>query len=423
VNGLRPLAAAFTVETSRMASSLVISLVTTSTLALSFPVAARALRPRSSAEPRAQRSLRVATLSVVALAVAIEVYGRTLAPFGGGPLRGLIGAVRVSVLLLFGCLLMVVLAELVGRVVAAGAWVAAKVRKIPVEHAAPLMESRRLLLTQATTAGALAVGAPVFLRGGLWSRTDFEVETIEVAIPGLPSELEGLTLVQLTDLHLGVFTGPREIGAVLDRVERLRGDLVVITGDILDHNPRHIPEAMRALSRLKASGGVHAILGNHDHYTGAAKVAQGLRSVGIRAHVNGSMSLGPDGARGRGLILAGVDDVMAPRIDGGVGPDLAAALRGRDPDDPVVLLAHNPVLFDDTAHRVALQLSGHTHGGQINTLGFAGSLLPYVSGRYQRGDATLFVSRGIGTTGPPVRLNASPQIVRIALTRRSTRAS
>lgn len=406
-----------------MASSLVISLITTGTLALTFPVAARALRPGSLMAPRAARSLRLATLAVVAVAAAVEVYGRTLAPFGGGPLRGLIGAVRVSVLLLFGCLLLIVAAELLGRALGVATWVAARVRTPPAGHDPSVMESRRALLTQATTAGALAVGAPAFLRGGLWSRTDFEVRTIEVAIAGLPPELEGLTLVQLTDLHLGVFTGPREIGAVIERVDALRGDLVVITGDILDHNPRHVPEAMRALSRLQARGGVHAILGNHDHYTGPAAVAQGLRSVGIRAHINGSMSLGPDGARGRGLILAGVDDVMAPRIGTGAGPDLAAALRGRDPEDPVVLLAHNPVLFDDVKHRVALQLSGHTHGGQINTLGFAGSLLPYVSGLYHQGDASLFVSRGIGTTGPPVRLNAAPEIVRIALTGRTARAT
>ena len=402
-----------------MAASVVISLVTTSTLALTFPTAVRALHPRASTEPLRRRSLRRATLLLVIAAVVIEAYGRTLAPFGGGPLRVLIGTVRTAVLLLFGSLLVVVAAETLGRLIGAAVRWRTCFLRTPIIETSPAQESRRLLLTQATTATALAVGAPVFLRGGLWSRTDLEVETIEVTIPGLPTELEGLTLVQLSDLHLGVFTGPREIGAVLDRVAQLRGDLVVITGDILDHNPRHIPEAMRALAGLRARGGVHAILGNHDHYTGPALVARGLRAVGIRAHINGSMALGPDGARGRGLILAGVDDVMAPRLGSGSGPDLGAALRGRDPDDPVVLLAHNPTVFDDMAHRVALQLSGHTHGGQINTLGVAGSLLPYVAGRYQRGAATLFVSRGIGTTGPPVRLNAPPEIVRIALTGRA----
>lgn len=406
-----------------MATSLLISLISSSTLALTFPVAVRALQPRWLTGPRDARSLRRATLAVVAVAVAVELYSRTVAPFGGGHLRGLVGAVRASVLLLFACLLLVVVAEVLGRVVGAGLRLRTRLWPAPAAPLAPTLESRRLMLTQATTATALAVGAPVFLRGGLWSRTDYEVRTVEVTIRGLPSELEGLTIVQLTDLHLGVFTGPREIGAVIDRVARLRGDLVVITGDILDHNPRHIPEAMRSLARIQARGGVHAILGNHDHYTGPGLVVHGLRSAGIRAHVNGSMSLGRDGARGRGLILAGVDDLMAPRIGTGVGPDLAAALRGRDPDDPVVLLAHNPKVFDQVGDRVALQLSGHTHGGQINTFGVAGSLLRYVSGRYQRGDATLFVSRGIGTTGPPVRVNAPPEIVRIALTGRASRAS
>lgn len=406
-----------------MASGIVISLITTGTLTLTFPTAVRALRPRWADAPHRARALRRATLAVVALALAAEVYARTRAPFGGGPLRGLIGTVRVAVLLLFACLLVVVAAELAGRLFEAGVHLYARARRVPVVEVAPALESRRRLLTQGTAATALAVGAPAFLRGGLWSRTDIEVRTIEVAIPALPPELEGLTIVQLSDLHLGVFTGPREIGAVLDRVARLRGDLVVITGDILDHNPRHVPEAMRALARLQARGGVHAILGNHDHYTGPALVTRGLRAAGIRAHVNGSTALGPDGARGRGLILAGVDDVMAPRIGTGAGPDLAAALRGRDPDDPVVLLAHNPMLFDDIGRRVALQLSGHTHGGQINTLGVAGSLLPYVAGLYSDGDATLYVSRGIGTTGPPVRLDARPEIVRIALTRRRPRGS
>ena len=403
-----------------MASSFFYSLITTSTLGLTFPFAMRALGPARFAVPRAARSLRLATVAVLALGAAVEVYGRTRAPFGGGEARFVIGAVRATVLLFFGCALVVAAARAAGGIIASGLRLRAALGPTPTPPELPVVESRRALLTQAAAASALAVGAPVFLRGGIWSRTDFEVRTLEVTIPGLPRALEGLTIVQLTDLHLGVFTGPREIGAVLDRVAALRGDLVVITGDVLDHNPRHVPEAMRALARLQARGGVHAILGNHDHYTGPALVARGLRAAGIRTLINGSTALGPDGARGRGLILAGVDDLMAPRIGTGVGPDLGAALRGRDPDDPVVLLAHNPKLFDDAARRVALQLSGHTHGGQINTLGVASSLLRYPAGRFERGASTLFVSRGIGTTGPPVRLNAPPEIVRIALTGRAS---
>lgn len=400
-----------------MASNLLISVITTSTLTLTFPVAAQALRPRWALAPGSAARLRWATAVVVAVALCVEVYGRTRAPFGGGPIRLAVGSGRALVLLLLGLTLVAVAAEVVGRVLQLASWSSRAIRhEEPLDAA--LVESRRQALTQAATAGALVVGAPVFLRGGLWSRTDFAVRTVEVHVPGLPPTLEGLSLVHITDLHLGVFTGPREIGAVIDQVDRLRGDLVVITGDILDHNPRHVPEAMRALARLEARGGVHAVLGNHDHYTGASAVARGLRAAGIRAHVNGSVALGPGGARGRGLILAGVDDVMAPRLGTGVGPDLAAALRGRDPDDPVLLLAHNPVVFDDSRHRVALQLSGHTHGGQINALDVTSHILPYVAGLYRRDGATLFVSRGIGTTGPPVRVNAQPEVVRVALTGR-----
>ncbi len=404
-----------------MASQILVSVILTSTLSVSFPVTVRALFPRWSSVPGNRTRLRLTTLAVVTLALATEVYGRTRAPFGGGPLRFAVGSVRALVFLLFGALLVAVGAEIVGRVLQLARWSSRAIR-----HEAPppvdVVESRREVLTQAATAGALAIAAPTFLRGGVWSRTDFAVHTVEIHVPGLPPSLEGLTLVQITDLHLGVFTGPREIGAVIDQVERLRGDLVVITGDILDHNPRHIGEAMRALARLKARGGVHAVVGNHDHYTGAGAVVRGLRAVGIRTHVNASMTIGPDGARGRGLVLAGVDDIMAPRLGTGVGPDLAAALRGRDPDDPVVLLAHNPMVFDDVEHRVALQLSGHTHGGQINAPGVTTRMLPYVAGLYRHGDATLFVSRGIGTTGPPLRINARPEVVRVALTGRPVRS-
>ncbi len=403
-----------------MASQILVSVIVTSTLSVSVPVAVRALLPRWVNLPGNRARLGLITLATVAVALAIEVYGRTRAPFGGGPLRFAVGSGRALVFLLFGALLVAVGAEIVGRLLQLGWWSSRAIR-----HEAPppaeMVESRREVLTRAATAGALAIAAPAFLRGGVWSRTDFAVRTLEIHVPGLPPSLEGLTLVQITDLHLGVFTGPREMGAVIDQVERLRGDLVVITGDILDHNPRHVPEAMRLLARLRARGGVHAVLGNHDHYTGAAVVAQGLRAVGIRTHVNASVTLGPDGARGRGLVLAGVDDIMAPRIGTGVGPDLAAALRGRDRDDPVVLLAHNPMVFDDVEHRVALQLSGHTHGGQINTPGVTDRMLPYVAGLYRHGGATLFVSRGIGTTGPPLRINARPEVVRIALTGRLVR--
>ncbi len=383
----------------------VFALVAVGALAVALPAVVRAVLPNQHRTDASHRRLRRATAAAVLLAVGLEAWGRTVAPFGGGPIRAALGASRAAALLLVGCSLVVLASRIA---------VAALGRLHPA--ATP---SRREFLVQATTGAGLAMGAPMFLRGGLRGRTEFVTRTLELVVPGLPRALEGLTLVHLTDLHLGVFFGPRELAAVLDLTEGLRGDVVVITGDVLDHQPRHVPSAMRALARLRAPGGVYAVLGNHDHYTGPGAVRRGLASIGVRTLDNASVTLGPRGSLGRGLVLAGVDDVMAPMLETGSGPDLDAALRGRDRDDPVVLLAHNPRFFDEAADRVALQLSGHTHGGQLNPAGAAARVLRYTAGTYRRGDGTLFVSRGIGTTGAPVRVAAPPEIVRIALTGRS----
>ncbi len=261
--------------------------------------------------------------------------------------------------------------------------------------------------------GGAALGAALV---GNRQRLDLSFTELEVYIPDLPAALEGLTLVQLTDIHLGVFTGPREVDRLREAVDRLRPDLVVLTGDLLDNSPRHIPDGLRALSRIRGHRGTYAILGNHDHYTGPAAVLDGLARTGIRALHNQAFRV-----EGSDLLMAGVDDVMAPRMGSGPGPDLREALRGHDPEAPVILLAHNPMFFRATPARVKLQLSGHTHGGQVDLGPLTRAALPYVSGTYTRGDRTLYVSRGVGITGPPVRLGASPEVVRVALTGRAPR--
>jgi predicted MPP superfamily phosphohydrolase len=149
-------------------------------------------------------------------------------------------------------------------------------------------------------------------------------------------------------------------------------------------------------------------------------VLDGLRRAGIPALVNDGVVI-PSGTRHPGIALLGVDDVMATRSFPDRRPDLARAIRAVPPDAPRIVLAHNPSLFSlftRFAGRVALQLSGHTHGGQINPGSIARLVLPYVSGRYEREGSTLYVSNGIGLTGPPVRLFAPPELVRIGLTGR-----
>ena len=243
-----------------------------------------------------------------------------------------------------------------------------------------------------------------------------EVTDVTLVIPDLPPALEGFTFIHLTDLHIGVFTGRRELDHVVETVKRLRGDAIVLTGDVMDNSPRHIPEGMRSLGRLRARAGVYGILGNHDHVTGGARVARGMADVGILPLVNASVRLAPGG--GDPLILAGVDDLSAVRLGRGHGPDLQRALAGTPQGAPVLLLAHNPDYVVSSGGKVAAQLSGHTHGGQINPAGLARRWISFPSGRFTWRGTVLYVSRGVGITGPPVRIGAAPEIARIGLTAR-----
>jgi predicted MPP superfamily phosphohydrolase len=383
---------------------------------LALSAVAHGLFPARFASPRALRRLRLGAIGVAMAMVLLELAARRLAPWGGAGWRIPLGAAR---LLMFGAsftALGVLVARVLVRLVPerAPAVTTAPAQTAP-EAATELVPTRREALVRGATAavGTAAMGAALV---GNRQRLDLEVTELEVFIPDLPAALEGYTLVQLTDIHLGVFTGPREVDRLREVVARLRPEAVVLTGDILDSSPRHIHDGLRALSRIRGRRGTFAILGNHDHYTGPAQVLDGLRRTGIRPLFNEAVRV-----EGSDLLLVGVDDVMAPRMGSGPGPDLGAALRGHDPDAPVVLLAHNPVFFGATPARVKLQLSGHTHGGQVNLGPLVRSALPYVSGRYGRGDRTLYVSRGVGITGPPVRLGAAPEIVRVALTGRRTR--
>jgi predicted MPP superfamily phosphohydrolase len=365
-----------------------------------------ALLPRWSRGRRARLALRVAVPLTVLGAGLLELAARRWAPLGGGFWRVLLGVERAS---LVGALF----AGICLSATRALAWLLPPTVTAPATGVSDL--SRRELIARGGAVGAAGVATAGALWGGLRHRHDIAVTELEVFVDGLPPHLEGLTLVQLTDLHIGIFTGRQELLRLVELTRRLDADHVVITGDIIDYSPSHIPEGMALLSRVRARHGTYAVLGNHDHYAGPRRVYEGLRRAGITPLVNGAVRL-TGGAR-EGIVLAGVDDVMAPRLGSGRGPDVELALRGQPDDEPVVLLAHNPICFDiPMRRRPALQLSGHTHGGQVNVAGVAGALLPFVAGRYVRDRATLYVSRGIGITGAPVRLAAAPEVTRVVLT-------
>ncbi len=275
---------------------------------------------------------------------------------------------------------------------------------------------RRQVLERAVGAVAFAASGATLGWGTLRGRYEWSIEEVAIRLPKLPKALDGFTIVQLSDIHVGTFIGERELDMGLGLLRRIRADLIAITGDIVDVDPRYVPIAARALGALKAREGVVCIPGNHDYYTGEHAVLGGMRRAGIDVLLNrGRLIAKGDGG---GFALLGVDDLSA---HGGqrrsVGPDLALAQSMVPPDVATVLLAHQP-RFAPVAARagIDLQLSGHTHGGQINP-GFRpiDFFFRYVDGLYRVDAMQLYVNRGFGTVGPPTRVGAPPEITKIVL--------
>jgi predicted MPP superfamily phosphohydrolase len=259
--------------------------------------------------------------------------------------------------------------------------------------------------------GAAVLGGTGFAFG--WGTTrgrhDYQIDEVPVRIPGLPRALDGYVIAQISDIHAGLFVGEREMRQGGDLVRATKADLLVVTGDLVDYDARHAPGLARALADLAPRDGVYAILGNHDYYSGANGVVDAALAAGIRLLVNEGCVI--RAADGGGFALLGVDDLWAHRY-GGEGPQLERALSGVPAGLPRILMSHQPETFERFAGTVALQLSGHTHGGQIAP---AGAILRYRAGRYEQRGSTLYVNRGFGVAGPPVRLGVPPEITRLVL--------
>ncbi|MGB0678771.1 MAG: metallophosphoesterase [Polyangiales bacterium] len=281
----------------------------------------------------------------------------------------------------------------------------------------PASTGRREFVARTAGVAVLAVGAGAAGYGVLWGRRDYQLPEVVCPIAGLSPKLDGYRLVQLSDIHFGVFVGEAQIRSAVELVGRARPDAIVLTGDLVDHNPAFTPELGRLIRRLAplSRDGVFAVPGNHDYYAGVDRVLATIRAAGGTPLRNAHVLLGQGRHR---LNLVGVDDLWAPRLQPGAGPDLQRALAGAPVDIPRVLLCHNPAFFPEAAPEVALQLSGHTHGGQVN-MGIrpADWVLPYgyVAGEYTRGPSRLYVNRGFGTAGPPARVGAPPEVTTLVL--------
>jgi hypothetical protein len=259
--------------------------------------------------------------------------------------------------------------------------------------------------------GIALVLAGVGLRHGLAAP---QVKRVEIALRRWPRALDGFRIVQISDVHIGPLLDRRFAAAVTERVNALAPDLVAVTGDLVDGSVARIGAQVEPFRALRAPHGVYFVTGNHDFYSGADSWVVRVREFGWRALRNERVSIGAGDAR---FDLAGVDDVHGRLIEPGTGEDVDRALAGRDAERPVVLLAHDPSTFHRASQRgVDLQLSGHTHGGQIWPFRYLVRLsVPWVAGLHRRGVSLLYVSNGTGFWGPPMRIAAPSEITEIVL--------
>jgi uncharacterized protein len=263
---------------------------------------------------------------------------------------------------------------------------------------------RRLLLARTLAAGVGGVVAGLSAAGVHSALDGLQIRDLEVKLRGLPPELAGFRLVQISDVHVGPLLRRDWVAHVVEQVRALSPDLVAITGDLVDGRVHEIREHVAPLSTIQARHGVFFVTGNHEYYSGVEEWYAHLPSLGVRPLRNERVEVAP------GLEIAGIEDPTGE-------PDLAAALRGRDSSRALVLLAHQPRQFPEAArHGVPLTLSGHTHGGQIWPFSWIVALAqPYLAGLHRRGESQLYVSRGTGFWGPPMRVFAPPEITLLRL--------
>jgi hypothetical protein len=235
----------------------------------------------------------------------------------------------------------------------------------------------------------------------------------DVVITGLPPAFDGYRIVQISDLHCGPYASGSRVAGWVAAANGLQADLVAVTGDLIASGPAFVPVVAGELGRLRARDGVFVCMGNHDYFTDGEAMVQALEAAGLSVLRN----RGVDIRRGEAMIhVAGVDDTWSQRHD------LDRALAARTPGTASVLLAHDPALFSEAAHRrVDLTLSGHTHGGQLalpifgRRWNMARLMTSFTTDLYKIGESTLYVNRGLGTTGPPIRLGVPPEIAVITL--------
>ena len=267
----------------------------------------------------------------------------------------------------------------------------------------------------------LVLGAAATGYGLLLEPRRLVVERVEVRLKRLPPEFDGFRIAQLSDIHFGPYMTSAFVRQAVEEINGLQPHLVALTGDFVSHpfgkpagreGARHIHPCSEELRRLRADYGRFAVLGNHDHWNHPATVRNTLDLSGLPVLLNQAVALEKDGAR---LWLAGLNDALERTAD------IERALQSVPADEATILLVHEPDYADNAAKfPVDLQLSGHSHGGQVRLPGMGAPILPllgrkYPMGLYRVGNLQLYTNRGLGVINPPVRWNCPPEITLLTL--------
>lgn len=271
-----------------------------------------------------------------------------------------------------------------------------------------LAVSRRLFVARTVAAAATSVAAGTVGYGAYTVLRGPRLKRITVPLAKLPRRAHGFRIAVVSDMHLGPILGRSHTQRVVETINRTHPDLIAVVGDLVDGSVADLGPAVEPLRRLSARYGSYFVTGNHEYYSGAAEWVDHVRELGLRPLENQRTELS-------GFDLAGVNDVAGESE--GHGPDFDKALGDRDPARASVLLAHQPVVIHDAVKAgVDLQLSGHTHGGQLWPGTYLAELAnPTAAGLDRYGDTQLYVSRGAGAWGPPVRVGAPPDVTVVEL--------
>lgn len=281
----------------------------------------------------------------------------------------------------------------------------------PAPPSAAIHPSRRLFVARAVGGAAAVAGLGTVGYGTYGVLRGPRVKRVTVPLAKLPRSAHGFRIAVVSDIHLGPILGRAHTQRIVDTINRTQPDLIAVVGDLVDGTVADLGPAAEPLAGLTARHGAFFVTGNHEYFSGAAQWVDHVKELGLHPLENARVEAA-------GFDLAGVNDIAGESE--GQGPDFERALGDRDRARASVLLAHQPVVIDDAvAYGVDLQLSGHTHGGQLWPGNYLAELAnPTVAGLERYGDTQLYVSRGAGAWGPPVRVGAPSDITVVQLASR-----